>query len=204
MAFTIACYKSTLNKQPSRSFKLWLCCVALLVAALLATNVAHADNFRIQRLETTQVDNVYFVSAKINYSLSTAAKEALNNGIPLLILQDIEVLTPRWWWWDSKIASLEQGYLLIYHALSESYIIHNLNSGTQDNFISLSRAMDALGVLKSLPLLDAKLLDKNTDYYIRMRTYLDIESLPAPMQPIAYVSSDWQLESDWYEWPLQK
>lgn len=207
MAFIIACYKkpdtrSNNASPPARRWRGWLLC--LLASLWLTQPAPGADHFSIQHLETTQVDKVYYVSAKINYALSDDAREALNNGIPLLILLDIEVLAPRWWWWDRQIASLEQGYLLLYHALSENYIIHNLNSGTQDNFINLDQALAALGELKALPLLDANLLDSDQHYYIRMRTYLDIESLPAPMQPIAYVSSDWQLESDWYEWPLQK
>ena len=39
-------------------------------------------------------------------------------------------------------------------------------------------------------------------YQVKMRTFLDIESLPAPMRPLAYISSDWQLDSDWVSWPL--
>jgi len=201
MAFITACYKkSRHNTALSRS----LFGAGLGVVLLFASLPVWAGEFRILSLETNLQDKVYLVSARIKYDLSDEAKEALENGIPLLILLDIEVAKPRWWWWDNEIASLEQGYLLIYHALSENYIIHNLNSGAQENFVSLSRALATLGELKNLPLLDANLLQANTEYYIRIRTYLDIESLPTPMQPIAYISSDWQLESDWYEWPLQK
>ncbi len=200
MVFITACYKK-IQPEPCRS-TLWHGCLAVML--LLVSTTCWAAEFRITRIETTQQDKVYFVSAKIAYNLSNEAREALENGIPLLILLDIEVAKPRWWWWDKSIANLEQGYLLIYHALSENYIIHNLNSGTQENFVSLSRALASLGELKNLPLLDANLLQPNTQYYVRMRTYLDIESLPAPMQPIAYISTNWQLQSDWYEWPLQK
>ncbi|NNF97173.1 MAG: DUF4390 domain-containing protein, partial [Halobacteria archaeon] len=106
------------------------------------------------------------------------------------------------WYWNKNLAELEQGYLLLYHALSEKFIVHNLNSGVQDHYSSLDAALNALGRINNLPLIDAKLLDPEMRYQVRMRTYLDIESLPAPMRPLAYISSDWQLDSDWVSWPL--
>ena len=162
------------------------------------------SGFSIQSLQTLMRDRVYLLNVNFNYNFSNEAIEALEHGVPLLILVDVEILTPRWWWSNKTIADLEQGYLLLYHALSESYVIHNLNSGTQNNFVSLPQALEFLSQIKELPILDANLLDPKNDYYLRVRTHLDIESLPAPMRPLAYISSDWQLSSDWYEWPLQK
>jgi len=92
---------------------------------------------------------------------------------------------------------------LLYHALSEKYIIHNLNSGAQNNYISLNAALYSLSNIRDFPLIDKNLLEEGDNYYVRLRTYLDIESLPAPMRPIAYISSQWQLESDWFSWPLK-
>ena len=34
--------------------------------------------------------------------------------------------------------------------------------------------------------------------------YVDIEALPAPLRPVAYLSSPWRLTSEWYEWPLER
>ena len=46
-------------------------------------------------------------------------------------------------------------------------------------------------------------VEKGEKYDVHLHTYLDLESLPAPMRPIAYISSQWRLESDRYRWPLQ-
>lgn len=181
---------------------------ALFTTSLFYSHTLHAEddtaNFNIQSLQTLLRDRVYLLNANFNYHFSSDAIDALEHGVPLLILVDIEVLKPRWWWADETIAELEQGYLLLYHALSESYVVHNLNSGTQNNFASLRQSLGFLSEIKELPILDVNLLDIEKDYYLRVRTHLDIESLPAPMRPLAYISSDWQLASDWYEWPLQK
>ena len=61
---------------------------------------------------------------------------------------------------------------------------------------------NALGQINNLPLIDARLLNPELRYQVKVRAHLDIESLPAPMRPLAYISSDWQLDSDWVSWPL--
>ncbi len=162
-----------------------------------------ANGFTIRSVETNLVEKVYNVSAQIDYQFSDVAIEALQNGVPLLILIDIKVDRERSWWLDKNIAELQQGYLLLYHALTEKYIVNNLNSGAQDNYDSLNAALSVLGRLEALPILDANLVNKNNRIIVRLHTYLDLEALPAPMRPLAYISSQWRLESDWYEWPLQ-
>ena len=182
----------------------------ILLAALLCVlftylfpNPSHAEGFKILSAETTLKKDVFHLDTNMELNFSDDALEALRSGVPLIILVNIEVLDDRSWWWDETIAELEQGYLLLYHALSEKYIIHNLNSGSQKNYSSLNTALSSLSHIRDFPLIDKNLLDDSDDSYVRIRTYLDIESLPAPMRPIAYISSQWQLESDWFSWPLK-
>lgn len=176
--------------------------LCLLIISVIPTQ-SQAEGFRILAAETKLKNNVFHLDANMELKFSNDALEALRSGVPLIVLINIEVRKDRNWWWDKTIAELEQGYLLLYHALSEKYIIHNLNSGAQQNFISLNTALFSLSNIREFPLIDKNLLEQDADYYVRLRTYLDIESLPAPMRPIAYISSQWQLESDWFSWPLK-
>ncbi len=184
-------------KNQIRQFFLILLCSHCLVST------ASADGFTIRSVETRLENNVYLLNTHIDYAFSKTALEALQNGVPLIVLLDIEVVQKRSWWLDKSIAELQQGYLLLYHALTEKYIINNLNSGAQENYNSLDTAISSLGKITDLPILDSKLVIKGTHYDVQLHTYLDLEALPAPMRPIAYISSKWRLESDWYRWPLQ-
>ena len=190
-------YKSD---KPNRIIFAALLC--LLISGIFATK-SQAEGFRILAAETKLKEHVFHLDANMDLKFSDDALEALRSGVPLIVLVNIEVQKDRNWWWDKTIAELEQGYLLLYHALSEKYIIHNLNSGAQQNFSSLNTALYSLSNIRNFPLIDKNLLEEGDDYYVRLRTYLDIESLPAPMRPIAYISSQWQLESDWFSWPLK-
>lgn len=183
--------------------KILFAALLCLITTGIFTSKSHAEGFKILAAETKLKENVFLLEANMDLTFSSDALEALRSGVPLIVLINIEVEKDRNWWWDKTIAELEQGYLLLYHALSEKYIIHNLNSGSQQNFSSLSTALFSLSNFQDLPLIDKNLLDEGSDYYVRLRTYLDIESLPAPMRPIAYISSQWQLESDWFSWPLK-
>ena len=180
----------------------WLAVLLAGLLALLPIQASRAERaFIIKSLETKLEQGVYQLDSRIEYRLSEEALSALKSGVPFLILMNIEVEQVRWYW-NKNLAELEQGYLLLYHALSEKFIVHNLNSGAQDHYSSLGAALNALGQISNQPLIDAKLLDPEMRYLVKMRTYLDIESLPAPMRPLAYISSDWQLDSEWVSWPL--
>jgi hypothetical protein len=175
----------------------------VVVVALGAPVAALAGNaFVIRHADMVLRKNVYLLNADIDYRFTDEAVSAMKNGVPLIIGMEIRVVRDRSWWLDKDIATLEQAYLLIYHALTEKYIIHNLNSGIQKNYASLDNALQALGKVENLPLIDANLLEPGAKYTIELRTGLDIEALPAPMRPLAYISSDWQLQSDWYSWSL--
>jgi len=188
-------------KKIKANIYVFAACLCLVVTLFIPFK-SNAANFEIISASTKLKDHVYLLETSMKLNFSDDALDALRSGVPLIILVNIEVLKDRNWWWDKTVAELEQGYLLLYHALSEKYIIHNLNSGAQKNYISLNTALSSLGNINDLPLIDKNLLDDD-NYYVRVRSYLDIESLPAPMRPIAYISSQWQLESDWFSWPLE-
>lgn len=193
----------TPNYKSLRNNRRWSLRYVWLLAFCLYSQFVSAD-ITIRSVETTFKEKVYRLNANVEYQFSEAAVDALKNGVPLILLLDIEVEKQRPWWWNKNVASLEQGYLLLYHALTENYLVTNLNSSAQNNYRSLNAALEALGHITALPILDEKLLEPDAKYFVNIRMRLDIEALPAPMRPFAYLSSEWRLESDWYSWPLQR
>lgn len=148
-------------------------------------------------------DGVYYLNANIGYRLSTEAIDALQSGVPLGIRLDVEIIHPRRWWFDNEGAALQQAYQLDYHALSERYIVLNINSGDQASFASLAAALAYLGRVERLPLLDTAVLEDDRGYYVRLRASLDQEQFPGPLRLLAFWRRDWAIASDWYRWPLR-
>lgn len=149
------------------------------------------------------VEDVYLLDAHIDYQFSTPVLEALENGVPLVIELQIEVLRHRELAWDERITRLSQRYQLSYHVLTEQYLVKNLNSAVQQSLPNAETALNVLGEVASLPLLDKRLLVAGETYTVRLRARLDLDALPTPLRLPAYFSQQWRLASAWHAWPLQ-
>jgi len=162
-----------------------------------------APGIHVREARSSLVDDVYQLRARIDYVLSTPVSDALNNGLPLVIELQVQVVRDYFGLWDQEVASLTQQYQLQYHALSRQYLLRNLNSTAQRSYPTEQAALDALGDVDALPLLDRRLLDNDVHYDGKVRARLDIESLPTPLRLVAYLDTDWRLASEWYRWPVQ-
>lgn len=179
-------------------------CIALLVPLVLLSGEAVAEEFNISSAELVLTDKVYQLNARVEFQFSKDVLNAIENGVPLIIEMDIEFLKPRSYIWDEELASLEQRYQLQYHALSEQYIVRNLNSAAQYTFFSLTAALQKIGNIDHLPLIDENLLagKDRKKYYARVRTQLSFDNLPVPLKLNALISRSWWLGSEWVELDL--
>jgi len=180
--------------------------VALVVFAIHLPASAQDDPGRFE-IRTASVElrvGVYYLDAWVEYRLSSAARQALEAGVPLTLETEVEFLRSRRFWLDDQEADLRQGYELQYHALSERYLVVNLNSGEQSSFATLFSALNSLGRITKLPLIDATLLEPDAAYDIRIRAVLSTEDIPGPLRLLAFWRPDWSLESEWYRWQLDE
>jgi len=159
--------------------------------------------FAVMQASTRLAEQVYLLDADLTYELSEESINALHNAVPLTLVLHIEVRHARWYLWDEKIADINQRYELKYHSLSERYLLTHLNTGLYESFFRLPTALRAMGKVRALPLLDKPLVNAEQGYSVRLNSYLDIESLPAPLRPVAYFSKEWRLASEVYVCPLK-
>lgn len=176
--------------------------LALVGLGVVANAQAAAPAFTVHDAKTELVGDVYRLDANLDFELPPQALKALDSGVVLTLVMDIEVFSPSRYLWDDVVATLEQRYEVQYHALADQYLLRNLNSGSQFVYSTLDSALSALGKIDQVPILDAHLLEPEKIYKVRVRSRLDLGSLPVPLQLKAYVSSDWWLSSGWYSWDL--
>jgi hypothetical protein len=77
-----------------------------------------------------------------------------------------------------------------------------MNTGIVNYYKNLDTAINAISKISKMKLFKRSKLQKNTNYLARIRLYLDIGSLPSPLRPRAYFSSDWNISSQWYKWEI--
>jgi len=160
--------------------------------------------FEVVAARTEKGEESYLLSAQLDIRLSAGAQEALENGIPLVIEFQIQALETHVWLWDEVIEEIRHARQISYHALSRTYVVRDINTGRQQNFRSLQDALLMAGFMQELPVLDYQLLEDNKNYVMRLRGSLDIESLPTPVRLLAYVSSAWDMDSEWHKWQLAR
>lgn len=179
-----------------------------LLACVFASAVAQDSSgrqgyFHVRSAETRLVDGVQVLDARLQLVLSDEALAALNSGVPLTIELRMEVIRERRFWPDALDAELDVRYELEYRPLSQRYIVRNLNSGDQDSFATLYSALNSLGRIESLPVVDDAILEAGADYRMRLRALLSTRQYPAPLRILFFWRDQWQLTSDWFEWQLR-
>lgn len=183
---------------------------ALIALALSLVPVAAQDvperagYFDVRSATTNLVDGVHELEARLQLVLSADALHALNSGVPLRIELNLEIIRVRRFIYDEVEAELTLQYELEYRPLSQRYIVRNVRSGDQDSFATLYSALNNLGRIQALPLIDDSLLSSSASYRIRLRALLSTTQYPAPLRILFFWRSEWQLKSDWYEWRLER
>jgi hypothetical protein len=188
--------------RSARPGPIWLLCTVLALIASLPQGADAEDGFRVVNAETRRVDGSYLLSAEIDYRFSDRALEALENGVPLTIAVHIQVRASDAWIWDQSLADQRLRYRIRYKPLSERYLVSRLPDDKGRTFVTRQAAVAALGELSAIYLLSAQRLAPDTDYEVHLRASLDLEELPLPLRPMAYLRAGWKQSTGWTHWPL--
>ncbi|MES9991752.1 MAG: DUF4390 domain-containing protein [Candidatus Thiodiazotropha sp.] len=174
-----------------------------LLSVLLILSVAKAAAFNIRDVQIKQTDSEFRLHARIEYQLSEQAHEALSNGVPLTL--KVQLFVEKVWrgFWEPSPLAETLSFQIRYHALTELYRVVDKQTGDEQNFVTQEAALHALGEITDLPLVKLAKLTPGEAYQLRLRADLDIESLPLPLQPLAYLGRGWKLTTGWSQWPLQ-
>jgi hypothetical protein len=190
----------------SLSSKHWVliiaACALLLSGSLQAKDKSGA--FVVTDIEVESGEAAWRLNARVDIRLSHGARKALENAIPLVFEFQAQVLEKHPWLWNRVIAEQRQMREVQYHPLSRTYLVRNLDSGEQRDFRDLEEAMQYVGVLLNIDVLDYAAVRDNREYSVRLRGRLDIESLPTPLRLQAYLYSKWDMKNTWQQWPLER
>ncbi len=198
------------NMSQNRIFTLASLLLSVLASAVVLTPAQaqlqppREGFFDVRSATTAMVAGVHELQARLQLILSAEALDALESGVPLTIELKLEVIRVRGLWFDDVEASLTVTYELEYRPLSQRYILRNLNSGDQNSFATLYSALNNLGRIQGLPVIDDALLQPGSAYRMRLRALLSTRQFPAPLRILFFWRSQWQLQSDWYSWTIER
>lgn len=174
------------------------CLVSL--ALLLGCLCARAGDIIIDTANLNVRNEIVMLDCDCRLEFSEDAIDALNSGIPLYFDLEIRFERPRRMLWDPEIYATRRRFVIERHALTERFVLTDLITEQRSVHASLERAIHELGHIRNLPIIEAATLADFDTLNVQIRLRLDINALPAPMIPLAYVSPGWRMSSGWYRW----
>lgn len=129
---------------------------------------------------------------------------AIDQGFAVPMMFEVEIRSPKAYWFDPRIVSLKQQYLLQYQPMLNSFVVLDVNSSERSYFDDRDAAVEFLEVVYNYPMLDIDNLAPDRDYYARVRYGIDSDELPLPLKSSSLWDNDWDLKSDWYEWEVKR
>jgi len=194
------------HRQFTTTKRLWcaLLAIALLGSSHAQETIEREGYFEVRSASADSVDGVHTLEARLQLVLSSEALAALESGVTLTIELQVQAIRVRRFFLDAVEAELAMRYELEYRPLSQRYILKSLNSGDQDSFATLYSALNSLGRVQGLPIIDDALLVPGRPYRLRMRAMLNTQQYPAPLRLLFFWRGQWQLQSEWFEWSLDR
>jgi len=191
-------------RRPLNSFVSALLLLFVVGNGIAQDEIRREGYFEVRSAATRLVDGVHTLDARLQLVLSNEALEALSSGVALRINLQMEVIRERRFYLDANDAELTVRYELEYRPLSQRYLVRNISSGDQDSFATLYSALNNLGRVQGLPVIDDALLEADKNYRVRLRALLSTRQYPAPLRLLFFWRDQWQLTSEWFEWSLER
>lgn len=175
---------------------------ALLSISMASVDPAHAEaTIQIRSVKLEAVEDGYQFDANFEITLNPRLEYALEKGIVLYFVTELNLLSSRWYWLDEKVAASRVREGLSYYALTRQY---RLSRGTlSQNFGTLDEALEALGRVRNRPIIANTELKLDTDYTVEVRMRLDIAALPKPFQVETLGTRDWDVGTGMLRWMTQ-
>lgn len=189
-AFSTRC-----SKRPDTAVFLFV-----LFAWLAGIASAFAEGIDVRRAALTPADDGYVLEAQFEIALTHSLEDALNKGVPLYFVLELEVIRPRWYWFNERMAAGQETYRLSFNTLTRQY---RIGAGSlHQNFASLSEALQFMSTVRRRQDIEPGALQKGSSYVAAVRLRLDTTQLPKPFQLNALGSREWSLGSDWFRWTV--
>jgi hypothetical protein len=176
--------------------------LVLLLLWILTPPPAAAE-FNVEDVRTRDESDMLIMDAEIRYGFSEDALDALDNGVPLTVEVHVQLRGVDDWIWDESLVDQRLRYVIRYKPLSERYMVSRLPSDGGISYVTRDAAIAALGKIDGLQLVSKERMNEaGGPFEIQVKASLDIDELPLPLKPEAYLFPSWKLSSGWTKWPL--
>lgn len=155
------------------------------------------SNFSLQR-----TDSGVYLTASVQLELPPLVEDALKKGIPIYFVIEADLLRDRWYWYDSRVASVARHLRLAYQPLTRRWRLNSaagpispagLGVSVTQQFDTLAEALAVMLRLSSWKIAEPGDIDPRERYNVDFRFRLDTGQLPRLLQLAGPGQTDWTL-----------
>ncbi|MGQ0430471.1 MAG: DUF4390 domain-containing protein [Gammaproteobacteria bacterium] len=179
-----------------------------LLAALLCTaagGAARAEDggrFEIRNAFVELVNGEWMLDARLDLALADAARQAFEEGVPLVLELEVEASIERRFLPDETAVTFTRQWLLEFDAISERYVVTDVESGARVTHAAEADALAALARPSPVRVADQATLPPDARFNMRVRASIEIGELPAAIKLLLFWRS-WSRSTDWYAWSVR-
>nr|WP_255423145.1 DUF4390 domain-containing protein [Undibacterium sp. LX40W] len=180
-----------------QTFKgLLLTLLVVFFCSLSSLQLAYAEGVEVTTAKLESADDGYRVFVGFSFELGNDVKNAINEGIPVSFIAEVEINRPRWYWFDEKSIRSTQTIKIQYDLWRRQYTAA-VNGGLKQNFATLDEIIKLVKQPRRWLVAEKNALSFGSTYNVAVRLKLDSSQLSKPMLITSLSNSGWRLSSDW-------
>lgn len=179
-------------------------CLAVLTVLASSAMAQDKDPFIVETADFSLDKELLMLDMVVESEIPDYISIALEQGFAVPIMFEVEILSEKRYWFDDRIISLKQRYLLHHLPMLDSFVVFDVNSSERHYFDNRKAAVRYLEVVYNYPMLNINNLAADKEYYARVRFGIDTDELPLPLKSSSLWDNDWDLQSEWYEWEVKR
>jgi hypothetical protein len=142
------------------------------------------------------------LQSSLRLDLSPVVEDALQKGMPLYFVTEVEITRDRWYRSDKKISTVARHFRLAYQPLTRLWRLNvsrepigsvGLASSLSQNFETMPEALAAIRRTVNWKLANVSDIDSDNKYTLLFKFRLDVSQLARPFQMTAGTHAEWNL-----------
>lgn len=179
-------------------------CLVVLTVFASSALAQNKDPFIVETADFSLDKEQLMLDMVVESEIPDYISSALEQGFAVPIMFEVEIRSEKRYWFDDRIVSLKQQYLLHHLPMLDSFVVFDVNSSERHYFDNRKSAVRYLEVVYNYPMLNINNLAADKEYYARVRFGIDTDELPLPLKSSSLWDNDWDLQSEWYEWEVKR
>ena len=183
----------------------WLHAFAALICAATAHAAAAQEEtirFEVHNAYVELVNDAWQVDVSLDLGLADVARQAFQEGVPLVLELEIEANVERRFLPDAEVVSMTRAWQVAYDAIAQRFVVTDTASGAHVSHATQEEAIAALSRLGGFVIADTSVLTEGRRFDMRVRATVEVGDLPAAVRMLLFWKG-WSRSTEWYAWEVR-